>query len=411
MARTFSKLSRPTVRALAPGERITEHGITFERLADGDGRYSVNVMVDGQRIHRIIGKDSEGVTRTACEQFVEKVRSEAREGRLSLPAGRKIQLPFADAAQKYLDRLKEADGKNLGAKERHFRRYLIPFFGSQRLDTISTFTVDRYKRQRRNADASNGTINLELATLSHLINRAVEWGWLRSSPCKIHLLEKAPGQIIALTDAQAGALVRAAVADDDPACWLFVAFGLNTAMRHREILRARFEELDLENRRLFVPKAKGGQREQPFTPQLAQILQREMEMRAVRVGWIFPSPRPNTSTSGHRDRMSKSFRAAVVRAGLDPETVTPHVMRHTAITKLVQAGVDLPTIQRISGHKTLAMVLRYTHVHGRHIDTAIAMLGRSAPELTANKSRGPATQALHKAPSAIIAISPRHTKK
>ena len=256
MARTFSKLSRPTVRALAPGERITEHGITFERLADGDGRYSVNVMVDGQRIHRIIGKDSEGVTRTACEQFVEKVRSEAREGRLSLPAGRKIQLPFADAAQKYLDRLKEADGKNLGAKERHFRRYLIPFFGSQRLDTISTFTVDRYKRQRRNADASNGTINLELATLSHLINRAVEWGWLRSSPCKIHLLEKAPGQIIALTDAQAGALVRAAVADDDPACWLFVAFGLNTAMRHREILRARFEELDLENRRLFVPKAK-----------------------------------------------------------------------------------------------------------------------------------------------------------
>ncbi len=34
-------------------------------------------------------------------------------------------------------------------------------------------------------------------------------------------------------------------------------------------------------------------------------------------------------------------------------------MRHTAITRLVKAGVDLPTIQRISGHKTLAMVLRY----------------------------------------------------
>jgi site-specific recombinase XerD len=51
--------------------------------------------------------------------------------------------------------------------------------------------------------------------------------------------------------------------------------------------------------------------------------------------------------------------------------VTPHVMRHTAITKLVQAGVDLPTVQRVSGHKTLAMVLRYTHVHGRHIDDPI----------------------------------------
>ncbi len=51
--------------------------------------------------------------------------------------------------------------------------------------------------------------------------------------------------------------------------------------------------------------------------------------------------------------------------------MTPHVLRHTPITKLVQAGVDLPTIQRISAHKTMAMVLRYSHVSGPHIDAAI----------------------------------------
>ena len=56
-------------------------------------------------------------------------------------------------------------------------------------------------------------------------------------------------------------------------------------------------------------------------------------------------------------------------------------MRHTAITKLVQAGVDIPTIQRISGHKTVAMVLRYTHVHGQHIDQAIKAIGRGLPLL------------------------------
>ena len=59
-------------------------------------------------------------------------------------------------------------------------------------------------------------------------------------------------------------------------------------------------------------------------------------------------------------------------------------MRHTAITKLVQAGVDLPTVQRISGHKTLAMVLRYTHVHGRHIDDAMRAIGRTLPKQAAN---------------------------
>jgi hypothetical protein len=49
-------------------------------------------------------------------------------------------------------------------------------------------------------------------------------------------------------------------------------------------------------------------------------------------------------------------------------------MRHTAITALVQAGVDLPTIQEISGHKTITMVLRYAHVHGQHIDRGIKVI-------------------------------------
>ena len=97
--------------------------------------------------------------------------------------------------------------------------------------------------------------------------------------------------------------------------------------------------------------------------------------------------------------MGKPFRRAVIRAGLDPTQVTPHVMRHTAITNLVQAGVDLPTIQRISGHKTLAMVLRYTHVHGSHIDQAIRAIGKGLPEPSKNKPADTITQELHIAPN------------
>ena len=43
------------MRSVGPGARVTEHGITFERMANGDGVFSVNVMVDGQRIHRVMG--------------------------------------------------------------------------------------------------------------------------------------------------------------------------------------------------------------------------------------------------------------------------------------------------------------------------------------------------------------------
>jgi integrase len=79
-------------------------------------------------------------------------------------------------------------------------------------------------------------------------------------------------------------------------------------MRHSEILAARWDQLDLAKLRLYVPHAKAGQREQPITPELAQILVREREMRDDRAGWIFPSPHRDSKT-GHLSRMDRPFSA------------------------------------------------------------------------------------------------------
>ena len=72
--------------------------------------------------------------------------------------------------------------------------------------------------------------------------------------------------------------------------------------------------------------------------------------------------------------IEKQFRRVVESAGLDPKEVIRHTLRHTAITHLVQASVDLPTVQRISGHKTLQMVVRYSHQNGEHIKAAMDAL-------------------------------------
>jgi integrase len=396
MSIRFTRLDRPAVRRLHPGQKITEHGIAVERLANGDLRYTVNVMVNGRRVHRVIGRHSEGVTRTECEQFIEQARSDARTDRLNLPKGRKLALSFGAAASDYLKRLEESGGKNVAAKRRQLQLYLKPYFGLMRLDAITGFTIEKYKKRRLDQKTSPATVNRELATLSHLFNRAVEWKWLDRLPAKPAKFAETAGRIIALTDQECDRLMTAAVASADADLWLFVAFGMNTAMRHSEIMAARWDQLDLANRRLFIPDAKAGQREQPITSELAEILTVEREMRQDRAGWIFPSPHSDSGT-GHRVRMDRPFREGVRLAGLDPELVTPHVMRHTAITKLVQAGVDLPTIQRISGHKTLAMVLRYTHVHGRHIDAAIQAIGRTVPKRLGNETADPITQKLHTA--------------
>jgi integrase len=352
-------------------------------------------MVDGQRLHRVVGKESENVTRSQCEELIAKLRTDAREGRLQLPTGRKTHLTFSQAAYDYLARLEQGGGKNMKAKRRHLKRTLKPFFASQRLNTISDFTVGRYRKSRAEVGAATATINRELATLSHLLNRAVEWKWIPAVPCKVRKEKEGRGRVVVLDDTEADALLKAAVADQDSYLWLFVLFGLNTGMRHSEILRTRFDQIDFARLRLYIPEAKAGQREQPITPQLADVLRRERDMREDRDGWIFPAVRPDLSGGGHRTRMDRPFQRAVKRAGLDPSKVTPHVLRHTAITNLVQAGIDLPTIQRISGHKTLAMVMRYSHIHGGHIDRAVKAIGRGLPKVPEAKNPDTITPRLH----------------
>ena len=57
------------------------------------------------------GKESEGVTRNQAEDLIAKLRTDARHGRLNLPQGRKLIFGFSQAAEKYLNKLKEEGGK------------------------------------------------------------------------------------------------------------------------------------------------------------------------------------------------------------------------------------------------------------------------------------------------------------
>ena len=62
MARKFVKLTKQRLGRLQVGERLSEHGIEYERLPNGDGVFRINVMVDGQRVHRTLGRASEAMT-------------------------------------------------------------------------------------------------------------------------------------------------------------------------------------------------------------------------------------------------------------------------------------------------------------------------------------------------------------
>ena len=177
-------------------------------------------------------------------------------------------------------------------------------------------------------------------------------------------------RLVYLTGEQVDRLLTAASGDSCWAIYPFILIGLHTAMRRMEILAIRWEHIDLPRRVIHIPVAKAGDRDQPMTQALADYLASLQIMMSGAV-WVFPA---EDSASGHRVAIEKPFHRVVVAAGLNPLEVTPRTLRHAAITHLVQSGVDLPTVQRISGHKTLAMVARYSHQSGEHIASAMGRL-------------------------------------
>jgi len=215
------------------------------------------------------------------------------------------------------------------------------------------------------------TINRELAVLSHLFNKAIEFGWMDRRPAKINRFSEGQGRITYLTVDQITRLVECAKADGNAQIYPFIVIGLETAMRKGEILSIRREDIDLQRRVVFIPKAKAGAREQPITEHLGEFLASYAAALQPGNPWLFPSP---GAKAGHTVDVGKPFRRVVAAAGLDPDRILRHTLRHTAITHLVQAGVDLPTVKRIGGHKTLAMVERYSHQNGSHIQAAMDKL-------------------------------------
>ena len=62
--------------------------------------------------------------------------------------------------------------------------------------------------------------------------------------------------------------------------------------------------------------------------------------------------------------------------------VTWHTCRHTFISRLVMAGVDLRTVMELAGHKSMAMTLRYAHLAPEHTASAIERIARVSDQLT-----------------------------
>lgn len=112
----------------------------------------------------------------------------------------------------------------------------------------------------------------------------------------------------------------------------------------------------------------GAQRMVPVSARATHALADWLMARGKGGRFVFPSPR-----GGHlsRVRLFQLLRDLALRAGLDPEKVSPHVLRHAFATHLLEGGADLRVLQSLLGHADIATTQIYTHVDAARLVTLV----------------------------------------
>ncbi len=206
----------------------------------------------------------------------------------------------------------------------------------------------------------------------HLIAQAVSWSLFNQVACALrflyrHVLDrpdfvpfvvfgKKPRTLpVVLGPADVRRLLEAVPAGRNR-LMLRIAYGCG--LRVSELTHLRVADIDGTRRTLWVRHGKGNKdRGLPLPDELLDELR--CYWRTARPAeWLFAGP---TGRPPHVAALQRAFHRARRAAGLR-QPATCHTLRHCYATHLLEAGTDLPTLQRLLGHSHLATTLRYLHL-------------------------------------------------
>jgi len=241
-----------------------------------------------------------------------------------------------------------------------------------------------YRDRRIKQGASNDTVRQELAIVSHLYTIAIkEWGMetLRHPLKGIRFPKPGKGRDRRILTDGFGSneldYILAAISNQQ--LRIVILLAVETAMRRGEILGLTWNRVDLERRIAKLENTKNGDdRYIPLTTKAVSLLE------ALKPSRLNDQPvvdlRPITITSGfHRavNQARKTFVKNCQNQDLVPNStfligLRFHDLRHEATSRLFEKELSLMEVASITGHKTLSMLQRYTHLRP---ESLLAKLG------------------------------------
>ena len=235
----------------------------------------------------------------------------------------------------------------------------------------------RYKTPEPTRYRHAPTVNRYLAVLSHVLSRAVKWGWLEQCPmASVDRGRENPGRVRFLSDDERETLLKASKASGHPDLHAAVVLSLATGARKMEIMGLRWPQVDLMRGHIvFLETKNGSKRGVTVTGAALAILKERAKVRRIDTDLVFPSAKkPKPGEPWKPVDLRAPWLAALKTAGI--EDFRWHDLRHTTASYLAMNGASLAEIAEVLGHKTLAMAQRYSHLSDGHVAGVLERLDR-----------------------------------
>ena len=251
-------------------------------------------------------------------------------------------------------------------------RQIIPAFGDYRLSSISARDISTFLTQQKERTSAT-TANQYATLIKRMFNLAVKWGLLEKSPATaLDRFKEKPHRERYLTKEELPRFLKALDELEDGLSKAAIKLLLFTGGRRGEIISLRYDQLKLNEKRLFLPDTKNGKSRSIILNDRAIAVIKELmknkanSPRTEESDYLFPT-KQGTKKPYIYD-LRTPFGKACDAAGISGLRV--HDLRHSFATLALQGGASLYDVSKLLGHSDVSMTQRYAHMADDSLQTA-----------------------------------------